>query len=113
VQRHVGGHATRFTATLDGRVVGFAEVREDLTRGGALSRLAGWADVWELHVAEPYRRQGIGTWLVGHGADWLRLARAERVLHVVIEGEDDAELAFVQRLGWRELTRALRGWERR
>lgn len=107
VTRHVGDHATRFTATIGDRVAGCLEVRGDLTNGGALSRLAGWADVWELHVAEELRRRGVARWLVGHGADWLRLARVERVLHVAI-GDD--EIGAATRLGWRELTRARRGW---
>jgi GNAT superfamily N-acetyltransferase len=67
--------------------------------------------VWELHVEEAPRRRGVGTWLVGHGADWLRLARVERVLDSVIIGEDDAH-AFLTALGWRELTRAERAWRR-
>jgi GNAT superfamily N-acetyltransferase len=112
VRRVLGRHATRFSALLDGRVVGMYEVQGDLTAGGALSRLAGWADVWELHVEEGVRRRGVATWLVGHAADWLRLARVERVLDYVIVGEDDARLAFLTALGWRELTRARRGWTR-
>jgi GNAT superfamily N-acetyltransferase len=112
VRRALGGHATRFSAVLDGRVAGFLEVQADLTAGGALSRLAGWADVWELHVEEDLRRRGIATWLVGHGADWLRLARAERLIDYVILGEDDAHLAFATALGFRELTRVTRGWSR-
>jgi GNAT superfamily N-acetyltransferase len=114
VRRALGGHATRFSAVLDGRVAGFFEVQADLTAGGALSRLAGWADVWELHVAEDVRRRGIATWLVGHGADWLRLARAERLIDYAIvgDGDGDAHLAFATALGFRELTRATRGWSR-
>ena len=50
--------------------------------------------------------------LVGHGADWLRLARAERLIDYVILGEDDAHLAFATALGFRELTRVTRGWSR-
>jgi GNAT superfamily N-acetyltransferase len=112
VRRALGGHATRFTALLDGRVVGFFEVQADLTGGGALSRLAGWADVWELHVADDMRRRGIATWLVGHGADWLRLARVERLIDYAVLGEDDGHLAFAATRGFRELTRTRRGWER-
>jgi GNAT superfamily N-acetyltransferase len=112
VRRALGGHATRFSAVLDGRVAGFFEVQADLTGGGALSRLAGWGDVWELHVDPGLRRRGVATWLVGHGADWLRLARVERVLDYAILGEDDGHLAFATALGWRELTRVRRGWSR-
>jgi len=113
LRRALGGHATRFTALLDGRPVGIYEVQTDLTAGGSLSRLAGWADVWELHVDEALRRRGIGTWLVGHAADWLRFARVERLVDYAIVGEGDAHLAFLGGLGWRELTRTRRGWERR
>jgi GNAT superfamily N-acetyltransferase len=112
VRRALGGHATRFSAELDGRVVGFFEVQADLTGGGALSRLAGWADVWELYVDSDLRRRGVATWLVGHAADWLRLGRVERLLDYVTVGEDDGELAFATALGWRELTRVRRGWSR-
>ena len=113
LRRALGGHATRFTALLEGRPVGIYEVQTDLTAGGSLSRLAGWADVWELHVDAALRRRGIGTWLVGHAADWLRFARVERLVDYAIVGEGDAHLAFLGGLGWRELTRIRRGWERR
>ena len=62
---------------------------------------------------EALRRRGIGTWLVGHAADWLRFARVERLVDYAIVGEGDAHLAFLGGLGWRELTRTRRGWERR
>ena len=113
LRRALGGHATRFTALLEGRPVGIYEVQTDLTAGGSLSRLAGWADVWELHVDAALRRRGIGTWLVGHAADWLRFARVERLVDYAIVGEGDAHLAFLGGLGWRELTRTRLGWERR
>jgi ribosomal protein S18 acetylase RimI-like enzyme len=106
----LGGHAPRLNAVLDGQVVGFCEVQADLTAGGTLSRLAGWADVWELHVDPDHRRRGIGTWLVGQAADRLRLARAERVL--AYAAPDGDELGFLLTTGWRELTRTRRGWAR-
>jgi GNAT superfamily N-acetyltransferase len=108
----LGGRGTRFTALLDGAVVGIHEVQTDLTAGGTRSRLAGWADVWDLHVDAAHRRRGIGTWLVGHAADRLRLARADRLLAYAVPGEDDGELPFLQRMGFRELTRTRRGWLR-
>jgi GNAT superfamily N-acetyltransferase len=106
----LGGRGTRFTAVLDGAVVGMHEVQTDLTAGGTRSRLAGWADVWELHVDAAHRRRGIATWLVGHAADRLRLARADRVLAYTVPDEDEGELPFLQRMGFRELTRTRRGW---
>jgi GNAT superfamily N-acetyltransferase len=87
-------------------------VQTDLTAGGTRSRLAGWADVWELHVDVAHRRRGIGTWLVGHAADRLRLARADRVLAYAVPDGDDGELPFLQAMGFRELTRTRRGWIR-
>jgi GNAT superfamily N-acetyltransferase len=106
----LGGRGTRLTALLDGAVVGIHEVQTDLTVGGTRSRLAGWADVWELDVDAVHRRRGIGTWLVGHAADRLRLARADRLLAYAVPGED--ELSFLRAMGFRELTRTRRGWLR-
>jgi GNAT superfamily N-acetyltransferase len=108
----LGGRGTRFSAVLDGAVVGIHEVQADLTAGGTRSRLAGWADVWELHVDTAHRRRGIGTWLVGHAADRLRLARADRLLAYAVPDEDDGELPFLTAMGFRELTRTRRGWVR-
>lgn len=112
VRRALGRHATRFSAVLDGRVVAFHEIQADLTGGGARARVAGWADVWELHVDEGLRRRGVGRFLVGHSADWLRLGRVDRLLDYVVVGEADAHLAFLRALGFQELTRTRRGWRR-
>ncbi len=112
VRRALGRHATRFSAVLDGRVVAFHEIQADLTGGGARARVAGWADVWELHVDEGLRRRGVGRFLVGHSADWLRLGRVDRLLDYVVVGEADTHLAFLRALGFQELTRTRRGWRR-
>lgn len=108
----LGGRALRSTAVLAGEVVGFHEVQTDLTVGGTFSRLTGWAEVWERSVQPDLRRRGIGTWLAGHAADRLRLARAERLLDCVGigDGDDDSELPFLRGLGFVELTRTTRGW---
>ncbi|MEA2232408.1 MAG: hypothetical protein QOD83_2224 [Solirubrobacteraceae bacterium] len=111
LKRLVGDHATRFVTTLGDRVAGMIELQTDLTIGGTLSRLAGWGDIWELHVAEDLRRRGIATWLVGHAADWLALARVQRLLHFCVTDEE-SELAFALSTGWRELARVHRGWIR-
>jgi ribosomal protein S18 acetylase RimI-like enzyme len=108
----LGTRGTRLTALLDGAVVGFHEVQADLTAGGTRSRLAGWADVWELHVDAAHRRRGIGTWLVGHAADRLRLARADCLLAYTAPDEDAGEQPFLDAMGFRELTRTRRGWLR-
>ncbi|MBV9899313.1 MAG: GNAT family N-acetyltransferase [Chloroflexi bacterium] len=38
------------------------------------------ADLGSVHVVERYRRRGLGTWLVREAAEWLKLARLERLL---------------------------------
>jgi GNAT superfamily N-acetyltransferase len=111
VERRVGSFAARFVAVRDGADVGFAEAQDDHTRGGTLARLNGWADLAELHVSEELRGQGIGTWLVEHMAEWLRLGGTRRFL--VALGEDDLGLErWFARFGWRRIGRSTRGWER-
>ena len=84
-----------------------------------MSRHGGWADVGNLHVAAPYRRRGVGSWLLGQAADWLRLAQVTRLLdYAWLEGTDptgqdyDDYRAFLPAVGFRELTRTARGWTR-
>ncbi len=95
-------------------VVGFYEVSGDLTEGGTKSRLAGWADGWELWVRRDLRRRGVATWLLGHAADRLRSGGARRVLDYAIAApEADVEpgvLPFLLARGYRELSRTRRGW---
>lgn len=109
VRREVGYQATRFAAVLGGEVVGYVHVRADLTAGGALGRLAGWADLWELTVEEPWRRRGIATWLLAEVAGWLRLAGAHRLIDQAWPHETD-RLGFLAARGFAELTRTQRGW---
>jgi GNAT superfamily N-acetyltransferase len=111
VGRALGVNGTRLYAYLGSQVVGYVEVETNLTDGGRLAQLAGWADVGNLHVAEPWRRRGVATWLLGQAADWLRLARVERLLDYADAEEHDC-LVLLRRLGFRELTRTVRGWTR-
>ncbi|HEY0814148.1 MAG TPA: GNAT family N-acetyltransferase [Pseudonocardia sp.] len=108
----LGGHATRFSAVLDGRVIGMYEADTDLTQGGTRSRLVGWADGWELWTAPEHRRRGIATWLLGHAADRMRFAGVRRVLDYAVAAPDppDGTLAFLRDVGFHELTRTTRGW---
>ncbi len=114
VELHValGGHGTRFNALLNGQVIGMYEADTDLTQGGTRSRLAGWADGWELWTAPEHRRRGIATWLLGHAADRMRFAGVRRVLDYAIIAPDpsDGTLAFLRHVGFHELTRTTRGW---
>ncbi|MDQ6675090.1 MAG: GNAT family N-acetyltransferase [Chloroflexota bacterium] len=109
--RSVGINGTRFSATLGADLVGYIEV-ESLEDSGRLPRHGGWADIGNLHVAESHRRQGVGAWLVGQAAEWLQLARLERVLDYAWPEQPEYE-AFLRQVGFRELTRTKRGWRRR
>ncbi len=113
VGREVGNLTTRFAAALGDEVVGYIHVRDDLTRGGTLSRLLRWAEVWEWFVEPAYRRRGIATWLGRHAVDWLRLGGAERIL---LPADDEllAEglRALIETFGWREIGTSRRAWRR-
>jgi ribosomal protein S18 acetylase RimI-like enzyme len=110
--RAVGINGTRLYGRLGAELVGHIEVDTNLAEGGRLGHLGGWADVGNLHVDEAYRRRGVATWLFGQAADWLRLARVDRLLDYAWPEEED-RLALLRRLGFRELTRTARGWVHR
>jgi GNAT superfamily N-acetyltransferase len=116
VRRSVGINGVRLSAVLGPEVTGYIEV-EILDEGERLSRHGGWADVGNLDVAPRNQRQGVGTWLLGQAAGWLRLAEVSRLLdYAWLEGtepdgqNDDAYRAFLAATGFRELTRTARGW---
>jgi GNAT superfamily N-acetyltransferase len=118
VRRSVGINGCRLSAVLGAEVTGYIEA-EILDQGERLARHGGWADVGNLHVMPPYQRRGVGTWLLGQAADWLRLAEVSRLLtYAWLEGTDpgglnyDAYRAFLPAAGFRELTRTARGWTR-
>jgi GNAT superfamily N-acetyltransferase len=111
VRRSVGINGTRLTAVRGDDAVGYIEV--DLLESlGRFPAHSGWADIGNLQVPEPHRRQGIATWLVGRAADWLRLAGVRRLLDYA-GADDEACRAFLDSVGFRELTRTERGWVRR
>ena len=112
VRRTVGINGTRLSGSLGEKLVGYIEVDTNLAEGGRLAHLGGWADVGNLHVDEAYRRRGVATWLVGQAADWLRLARVDRLLAYAWPKEQD-QLGLLGRVGFRELTRTARGWHHR
>jgi GNAT superfamily N-acetyltransferase len=110
--RAVGINGTRLFGSLGERLVGYVEVETNLAEGGRLAHLGGWADVGNLHVDEAYRHRGVATWLIGQAADWLRLARVDRLLGYAWPEEED-RLALLGKVGFRELTRTVRGWVHR
>jgi GNAT superfamily N-acetyltransferase len=111
VHRSLGRHQTRFTALAGGQAIGHCECSADLTQGGALPALRGWAELGEIEVAEEWRHRGVGTWLIGHAATWLRLGGCERaVFSVAAENEAAGAGRLYQRLGWNVLARHQIGW---
>jgi GNAT superfamily N-acetyltransferase len=118
-QRSVGINGCRLSGVLHDEVIGYIEV-DTLDAGERLQRRGGWADIGNLHVAEGYRRRGVGTWLLGLAADWLRLAQVDRLLdYAWLEGTDPGGIdyaayrEFLPATGFRELTRTRRGWSRK
>jgi GNAT superfamily N-acetyltransferase len=118
VRRSVGINGCRLSAVLGEEVIGYVET-EILDEGERLSRHGGWADVGNLRVAAPYRRRGVGSWLLAQAAGWLRLAGVNRLLNYAwLAGTDRGGLdyddyrAFLSAVGFRELTRTARGWTR-
>jgi GNAT superfamily N-acetyltransferase len=112
VRREVQNLTVQFSAVLDGHIIGYVTVHDDLTRGGTLSCLRGWAQLHEQFVEPAYRRRGIGTWLVQHAVSWLRLGGATRVLASWAEELDVGSMAFLEQFGWRQIGTTRRGWRR-
>jgi GNAT superfamily N-acetyltransferase len=109
VRRSVGLYGTRFSATLDGEELGFCEVVPNLTRGGTLPALRGWAELQEIWIKEDWRGKGIGSQLVRHAAAWLRLAGCERLILCVASPDEEAGAGrFYRRFGWEVLVREAR-----
>jgi ribosomal protein S18 acetylase RimI-like enzyme len=107
--RTLGVNGTRFSAQLGDEVLGMIEVDTGIGEVGPLAGHVGWADIGNLEVTEKHRRQGIGSWLLGRAADWLRLGRVDRLLAYATPDET-AELAFLTRAGFEQLTRTAREW---
>lgn len=109
IRREVAANGTRFVALLDGVSRGLIEADADFTNGGTLSRLSGWADIKNVVVEEPYRRRGFATWLLGQVGEWLGMGGVRHVL-TYINLENELGVAFLQSVGFRELSRTQRGW---
>ena len=107
-RRTLGVNGTRIWALVEDEVLGFIEVDTNLGEGNRAAGITAWADVGNLQVGEPYRRVGIGTWLVAQAADWLRLAGVERLIDYA-DAEDRQAISFLLSNGFRELTRTIRG----
>jgi GNAT superfamily N-acetyltransferase len=111
VRRTLGVNGTRFTGLLGEEEIGSVEVELQYGDATRVVGQQGWADVGNLHVAPPWRRRGIATWLLGQAAEWLRLAHVDRLLDYSTS-EEPEYAAFLHSAGFRLLTRTTRGWER-
>lgn len=113
IQRTVGGFGTRLTAALGDQIIGGCECIADLTKAGALPTLRGWGELTELEVHSAWRGRGVGSWLVHHAVDWMRLGGCDRVVLTVAAADEAAGAGrFYRRLGWEPITRLQRGWMR-
>jgi GNAT superfamily N-acetyltransferase len=110
IRRTLGVNGTRIWALSSETVVGFIEVGTNLGEANRAAGIATWADIGNLEVVEGYRRQGVGSWLVAEAAGWLELAGINRLLDYA-SPDDTICVDFLDRLGFRELTRTLRGYE--
>ena len=106
VERTLGTVGTRLAAVRDDCVVGYVEVDTGIGGSGAIAGQPGWADVGNLWVQEADRGRGVGSWLLGEAAEWLRLGRVDRLLAYA----DPGETGFLERCGFRRLTETVRDW---
>ncbi|BBG04719.1 MULTISPECIES: GNAT family N-acetyltransferase [Pseudonocardia] len=109
IMRTLGECGTRFSAVAGDRELGCLEIDTTIAGPGQVTGPAGWADVGNLHVARDSRMQGVGSTLLAAGAQWLRLARVDRLL-AYTEPEEPDLVAFLQRCGFRIMTTCRRAW---
>jgi len=106
VVRTLGTVGTKLSALRNDCVVGYVEVDTGIGGSGAIAGQPGWADVGNLWVQEADRGRGVGSWLLGEAAGWLRLGRIDRLLAYA----DPGETGFLERCGFRRLTETVRDW---
>ena len=117
MSRSVGINGCRLSAVLGEEVIGYIET-EILDEGERMWRHGGWADVGNLRVTAPYRRRGVGSWLLGQAAVAPAGPGDAPAGYAWLEGTDpagqsyDDYRAFLPAVGFRELTRTARGWTR-
>lgn len=113
VQRVLGTLGTAFQAIVGEQVVGLFEVEDGYSRGGSVGGLEGWADVGSHRVNDELQGQGIGSWLLRHGCEWLRLGGSRRLLAYAVDDENLPRIErYYCRHGLRRINRTRRGWAR-
>lgn len=111
-ERTLGECGTRFTVHAEARALGFIEVDTSLTRPERHARAAGLADIGNLHIDPASYGEGLEHRLLAEAADWLRLCAVDR-LFAYEPADDKAAIGRLLGAGFRELTRADRGWQHR
>ena len=106
--RQLGIDGVRFSALLDGRMLGYLEVAGDGSRFGRPGR----ADIGNLWVEEEFRRRGVATSLLAEAAWWLRLAGPTSLVAYLNEESPDSERRFYEAAGFEVLSRVRRDWVR-
>ena len=92
-------------AELDGHVVGFASLR----LVNYLGEDAPYAEISELFVSEPYRRQGIARALMTELEVRARAAGASSMT-VLTAADNDTAVALYRAIGFQEFSIALQKW---
>jgi GNAT superfamily N-acetyltransferase len=113
VRRMMRGAGVAFVAFAGDQEIGLCLCDVDLTDGNARPALKGWAQLDSMDVEEAWRNRGIGTWLVRHAVEWMRLAGCDRItLSVLPDDEERGAGRFYQRFGWQPFTRVHTRWGR-
>ncbi len=102
----------RFLAELNGAEIGFLDWLPDLSFGGTLPALAGWAQLASVAVRDEWRGRGVGRWLVRRTASFLRMLGVRRVVVALTASQEAAGAGILcRRLGWDPLVRIDQGWK--
>jgi GNAT superfamily N-acetyltransferase len=101
----------RFLAELDGVEIGFLEWSPDLSCGGCLPAMAGWAELCALRIRQEWRGRGVGEWLIRRTLPFLRMVGVSRVVvDLAARHEREGAGRFCRRLGWEPMVRLEQGW---
>jgi GNAT superfamily N-acetyltransferase len=101
----------RFLAELAGVEIGFLEWSPDLSCGGSLPALAGWAELCALRIREEWRGRGVGEWLVRRTVPFLHMVGVSRVVVAMAARQEKAGAGrFCRKLGWEPVVRLEQGW---
>ena len=110
VTRRLGTNGVRFSAEHGGERRGYLEV--DTTDDGSRFGRPAHADIGNLWVAEPFRRQGVARSLLAEAGRWLGMAGRTSLVTYLSEESPESEGRFYEAVGFEVLTRTRRDWTR-